>query len=73
MHDAAVLQKTDRLFLHSVNQSVTAVWGEGAKVVLVHLLLDEVSRGGYATFSIFNQGGDQAGTVTLFLCLLFTP
>ena len=31
MHDAAVHQKRDRLFLPSAHQSVTAVWGMGGQ------------------------------------------
>jgi len=45
MHDAAVLQKKDRLFFSSVHQAVTAVWGMGGKAMLVHLVLDAVAKG----------------------------
>lgn len=47
MHDAAVHQKRDRVFLHSVNLSVTAVWGMGGWEVLGHLLLADGALGWY--------------------------
>ena len=68
IHDAAVIQKSDQVFLPSAHQSVIAVWGLGGKGMLVYSVLHAV-LGRLRHYQYFNQGDSNARAVTLILIL----